>query len=166
MVHQDVPESRMLRGDEADLFRTHEVALRAAVRSRIYGSDALVEDACAFAWLQLMRHQPDRGPTVFAWLRTVAVREAYRLYRKEIHHDITNLAPDQEPADTLDVQLSTRSALRALTTMSDHRQRIFVMHLSGLSYTEIAAHLGITFTNVNRHITRSRSHLRVVRDDN
>ncbi|MCW2985662.1 MAG: hypothetical protein JWR63_3232 [Conexibacter sp.] len=164
MAHQDVPEPRMLRGDEADLYRTHEVALRAAVRSRIYGSDALVEDACAFAWLQLMRHQPDRGPTVFAWLRTVAVREAYRLYRQEYHLDVSRLAADQEPAFTLDAQLSTRSALRALSTMSSHRQRIFLMHLSGLSYTEIAAHLDITFTNVNRHVTRSRSHLRLVRD--
>jgi RNA polymerase sigma factor (sigma-70 family) len=149
-VAHDVPQERMLRGDEADLYRTHEVALRAAVRSRIYGSDALIEDACSFAWLQLLRRQPDRGPTLFAWLRTVAVHEAYRLYRKEIHHDIANLGPDQEPAETLDVQLSTRSALRALATMSDHRQRIFLMHLSGLSYTEIAAHLGITFTNTLR----------------
>lgn len=165
MAH-DVPQPRTLRGDEAELFRTHEVALRAAVRSRIYGSsDALIEDACAFAWLQLIRHQPDRGPTLFAWLRTVSVREAYRLYRKEVHHDVTRLAADQEPAFTLDAQLSTRSALRALATMSDHRQRIFLMHLSGLSYTEIAAHLDITFTNVNRHVSRSRSHLRLVRDD-
>jgi DNA-directed RNA polymerase specialized sigma24 family protein len=39
------------------------------------------------------------------------------------------------------------------------------MHLSGLSYTEIATRLGITFANVNCHITRSRSHLRLVRDD-
>jgi RNA polymerase sigma factor (sigma-70 family) len=164
MAH-DVPEPRMLRGDEAELYRAHEVALRAAVRHRIYGSDALIEDACAFAWLQLMRHQPDRGPTLFAWLRTVAVREAYRLYRKEVHHDLGNLGPDQEPAETLDIHLSTRSALRALATMSNHRQRIFLMHLSGLTYTEIAARLDITFTNVNRHVTRSRSHLRLVRDD-
>ena len=164
MDHQDVPEPRMLRGDEAELYRAHEVALRAAVRSRIYGSDALIEDACAFAWLQLIRHQPDRGPTLVAWLRPVAIREADRLYRKEVHHDLGNLAPDQEPTETLDVQLSTRSALRALSTMSDHRQRIFLLHLSGLTYTEIANQLGITFTNVNRHITRSRSHLRLVRD--
>jgi DNA-directed RNA polymerase specialized sigma24 family protein len=39
------------------------------------------------------------------------------------------------------------------------------MHLSGPTHTEIAARLGITFTNVNRHVTRSRSHLRLVRDD-
>jgi RNA polymerase sigma factor (sigma-70 family) len=165
MAQQDAPKPRMLRGDEAELYRAHEVALRAAVRHRICGSDALIEDACAFAWLQLMRHQPDRGPTLFAWLRTVAVREAFRIYRQEVHHDITDLAPDQEPAATLETQLSTRSALRALATMSTHRQRIFLMHLSGLSYGEIAARLDITFTNVNRHVTRSRSHLRLVRDD-
>jgi DNA-directed RNA polymerase specialized sigma24 family protein len=65
----------------------------------------------------------------------------------------------------LEIQLSTRSALRALSTMSDHRQRIFVLRLSGLTYLKVAAHLDITRTNVNRHITRSRSHLRLVRDD-
>jgi RNA polymerase sigma factor (sigma-70 family) len=158
----------MLRGDEADLYRTHALALRAAVRSRIHGSDALVEDACAFAWLQLMRHQPDRGRGLFAWLRTTAVREAYRLHRKELHavgDAIDRVPDDPDAAAALETQLSAHSALRALATMSTHRQRIFLLHLSGFTYDEIATRLGITFTNVNRHVTRSRAQLRLVRDD-
>ena len=75
MAHEP-PPARMLRGDETQLYKDHSSALRAAVRHFVNADDAVIEDACSFAWLQLMRHQPDRGPTLFAWLRTVAVREA------------------------------------------------------------------------------------------
>jgi hypothetical protein len=38
-----------------------------------------VEDACQRAWPILMRCQPQRGPTLFGWLCTVATREGCRL---------------------------------------------------------------------------------------
>src|SRR3954451_16609261 len=34
------------------------------------------------AWLHLLRHQPDRT-NIFAWLRTVAIRETWRLAERE-----------------------------------------------------------------------------------
>jgi hypothetical protein len=48
--------------------------------------------------------------------------------------------------------------------MSDHRQRARLPHVpQRRAHTEIAARLGITFTNIKRHITRSRSHVRLPR---
>jgi len=38
----------------------------------------VVEDACLFAWLQLLRRQPDRDH-IRGWLCTVARRETWRL---------------------------------------------------------------------------------------
>src|SRR3954471_18309730 len=35
-----------------------------------------IEDACAFAWVQLLEHQPDRRRNWRRWLYVVAVREA------------------------------------------------------------------------------------------
>ena len=67
------------RGDESDLFRLHHGDLLAAVRRAVRASDALVEDACGFAWEQLFACQPERQEKLFGWLRTVAVREAWRL---------------------------------------------------------------------------------------
>jgi len=40
-----------------------------------------------------------------------------------------------------------------------------LLHLGGLTNNEITAHLDLTHTNINRHVTRSRRHLRPVRDD-
>jgi hypothetical protein len=45
-------------------------------------SDANVDDACSFAWMQLIRRQPTRA-TVLAWLTTVAIPEAIRLDRQD-----------------------------------------------------------------------------------
>ena len=68
-----------LRGDEAELFREHSDDLLRIVRSLVAAPEAMVEDACAMAWEQLLRYQPERGPTLIGWLRVVAVREAWRL---------------------------------------------------------------------------------------
>jgi len=72
----DVPRPR---GDESRLFGEHHDRLLRNVRRAVNASDALIEDACSFAWVQLLRRQPDRGPMLFGWLRTTAIREAYRL---------------------------------------------------------------------------------------
>ena len=62
------------RGDEAELFaRYHDMLLRAVSR-QASAPAVVIEDACAFAWLQLLRYQPQRD-NIVAWLVTVAVRE-------------------------------------------------------------------------------------------
>ena len=70
-------------GDEADLYRRHHHELVRSVRRAVNASGELVEDACQSAWLILLRRQPERGPMLFGWLRTVAIHEAYRLSRAE-----------------------------------------------------------------------------------
>jgi DNA-directed RNA polymerase specialized sigma24 family protein len=70
------------RGDEADLYLRHHRALVRSVGCAVSAPRALIEDACQTAWLILLRRQPARE-RVFAWLRTVAIHEAYRLSRVE-----------------------------------------------------------------------------------
>jgi hypothetical protein len=43
---------------------------------------AAAEDACAHAWLQLCRTQPERTESLPGWLRVVALPEGFRLLRK------------------------------------------------------------------------------------
>jgi hypothetical protein len=71
-----------LHGDEADLYERHHARLRCDVASYVRAADAIVDDACAHAWAQLLAHQPRRS-TVASWLWHVAVREAWRLERRE-----------------------------------------------------------------------------------
>ena len=51
------------------------IPLRATVNSSLETAD----DACAFAWVQFMREQPDREQSWRGWLFRVAQREAWRL---------------------------------------------------------------------------------------
>jgi hypothetical protein len=46
-------------------------------------SPELIDDACAFAWVQLIRRQPDRNRNWRAWMVTVAERGAWRLHSGE-----------------------------------------------------------------------------------
>src|SRR5215211_4024040 len=81
-----MPRTIVGRGDESELYLLHHERLVRAVARVVNAPAALVEDACQTAWLVLLHRQPDRGPTLFGWLRTVAMREAYRLSREERRH--------------------------------------------------------------------------------
>src|SRR3954447_4477426 len=70
------------RGDEERLYIAHANRLRRIVTANVNTSVANIEDACSFAWLQLVAKDP-RRETVFGWLARVAIREAIRLDRRD-----------------------------------------------------------------------------------
>jgi RNA polymerase sigma factor (sigma-70 family) len=164
-VAQDGPRPRALRGDEAQLFRAHQVALRAAVRHHVRTTDAIIEDACSFAWLQLMRRQPNRD-TVFAWLRTVAIREAWHLHRAATRHMSTDLVPhDRLPSrGDLSTELHVHEILDAIRTLSPHQRTLLTLFISGHSYDEISHLQNVSHSSVSKALVRARRHLRLVHD--
>jgi RNA polymerase sigma factor (sigma-70 family) len=159
-----------LHGDEAELFRLHHRALLRHVRRAALGApEALIEDACLFAWLQLLRHQPERDH-VRGWLCTVARREAWRLAREA--KALTSLDAgkasgeprSQEPLvetipgrDSVDAAHAAREALRTLASLPDKQRRYLALKVAGYSYREICALTGASYTNVNKHLTRARA---------
>lgn len=163
-----------LRGDEASLYEQHHHALTRAVARRVRMSGDLVEEACQQAWLIRLRRQPDRGPTLFAWLVTVAGHEGHRLskvQRREASLDAaTRGTPDEAdrgalakriPAPgTVDQSLEARRALRALADLPACQRRFAVLRVSGLSYAEIAEQEGVTYTNVNKHLAKASRRLK------
>ncbi len=161
----DHPRLRLLRGDEADIFDAHQVALRCAVRHAVNAPEACIEDACASAWLQFLRHQPNRA-TVFAWLRTVAVREAWRLSRRERRDAHLEEIPAWEEihgSDTTQPAVDAHQVLHAVAGLPARQRRYLTLLISGHSYQEIADSTGATRTNVNKHLTRARATLRANR---
>ncbi len=168
------PPSRAeaLRGDEATLFETHHEDLLRSVGRAVNASDALIEDACSFAWCQLLRRQPDRGPQLFGWLRTVAIRQAYRLSRVERRDKHLEELARAPLASTdgwqgllpdpvgLDDRLRARRALGALASLPERQRRYMALFIAGYSYREITRLTGATHTNVNKHLTRARARLR------
>lgn len=164
-----------LRGDESNLYGQHAEALRRVVARRVHVSHDLVEEACQQAWLKLLRRQPDRGPTLFGWLVTVAVREGYRLSARSARDmsldvrvvrggDGEVLVDRFAAPEVLDDAVEARRALRALAGLRERQRRYVGLVIAGWSYAEIAEREGVTHSAVNRHLTKGRRRLRAARE--
>jgi len=149
--------------DGTALFRRRHHDLERAVRGMVHAPDAVIEDACAFAWLQLVRCHPDEG-TAYAWLKTVAVHRAWQLAKRECRDARLELfAEDAEarhdPRDTELVVLA-HEALEAIARLPERQRRYFTLHLSGNTYHDIARITGTSRSAVNKHLDRARKTLR------
>jgi RNA polymerase sigma factor (sigma-70 family) len=156
------------QGDEADLYRRHHRDLHRAVAHVVKAPRELIEDACQTAWAILLRTQPERY-AIFAWLRVVAIHEAYRLSATERRdarlEDLTDDSNDWEVhvADgrSLDAALDAREALRALAALPARQRDDLALLIAGYSYREIAEITGgRTRTNVNKALVKARQGLR------
>jgi RNA polymerase sigma factor (sigma-70 family) len=159
-----------LRGDEAELYQRYHRTLVRAVARVVDAPRELIEDACQNAWAILLRRQPDRS-SIFAWLRVVAVHDAYRLCRvqqRELH--LEHLA-DGDGSDaviasamTIDDAVEARQALRLLADLPERQREDLSLLVAGFSYREIADMTGgRTFTNVNKHLAKARARIRLER---
>jgi RNA polymerase sigma factor (sigma-70 family) len=160
------------RGDEAHMFATYAPRLRAQVRRIVGTSPENVDDACSFAFLQLLRYQPDRD-SAYPWLVKVAVREAVKLDRRSRRtlslgdrdgdHDASSEAADR--TDTLALRLEVISAREAIAAaqLSNRQARIVALQAGGLDYEQIAAREDITLRTVERQMLRARRKLREAR---
>jgi len=159
-----------LRGDEGELFACHHAALLRAVRSAVRAPEALIEDACATAWAILLRRQPERTETLFGWLRTVAIHEAYALSRQQRrtasldHVDARggdDLVARLEDHRSLEDALEARGALRVLAGLPERQRTTLALKVAGFRYAEIQRLRGdVTYTNVNRQLVKARQRIR------
>jgi len=160
------------RGDEETLFRRHHPKLLWIVRARVMASDEVIEDACTFAWIQLLRLQPDRmrdgRVVVLAWLARVAEREAWRLARynwkqgAHLHRD-ANQEPLPEPIDPKAEMQGLEDlwdALDSLDQLPERKRRMLFLQGLGYSYREIGAITGDSFRTVDRQVARAKAQLR------
>jgi DNA-directed RNA polymerase specialized sigma24 family protein len=166
----DTPRPRP-RGDEEELYRRHHRELHRAVSRAVRAPRELIEDACQTAWAILLRRQPERD-AVFAWLRVVAVHEAYRLSaidRRDAR--LERLRPGDGDwhdviADprSLDVAVEALEALRALASLPERRRIDLALKVAGYSCEEIQARTpGRTYTNVNKSLVKARRRIRHAR---
>lgn len=158
-----------LRGDEADLFAEHHDRLVRSVSRAVNAPQALIEDACQNTWAILLRRQPVRSERLFGWLRTVAIREAYRLSSQQ-RRDAQLEELRCEDGDwnaifadhrRLDDAIEARRALETLASLPDRQRTDLTLVTAGYSYAEIRELTdGRTHTNVNKHIARARARIR------
>jgi len=155
------------RGDEDHLYRRHHGNLERAVARAVNAPRELIEDACQSAWTIMLRSQPDRT-AIFAWLRVVAIHEAYRLAAAERGAHLEDLGHSQgwdaviaDPV-TIDHAVEARRALRSLAQLPARQRQDLSLRVAGFSYREIAQITGgRTYTNVNKHLCKARARIRL-----
>jgi RNA polymerase sigma factor (sigma-70 family) len=158
-----------LHGDEGALYESFNDELQRDVARAVGTSAANVADACAIAWGQFLRYQPDRDRNWRGWLYRVATREAARLHRADRGVTIRvgvydGSAPVVDPPDHREEphikRIEVRDALAMLSRVPGRAREVAVLHLVGLTYVEIAEALGLTYTRVDKLLRAAREDLR------
>jgi RNA polymerase sigma factor (sigma-70 family) len=149
-----------LRGDEGELFRRHHRRLLALVARDVSARPQVIEDACAYAWLEFVDRQPERI-SVIGWLRIVARHEAIRLVQYDRRLvDVGGECPEQSVADRRSSGQEACDALALLAALPPRRRAVLTLQVSGHSYREIAAELGMSQRTVERQLLRARAAVR------
>lgn len=151
--------------DDAQLFERHAPRLKHAVSRRVCTSAANVEDACGFAWLQLVRCQPRRS-TAFAWLCTTAIREAVKLHRRTSQTVALDRMTDAADArHSLDWRLELIGAGQEIreASLRPREARLVGLRVAGYSREQMAELTGETCRVVDRQLGRAQRRLRAVR---
>jgi RNA polymerase sigma factor (sigma-70 family) len=147
----------------AELYRELSGRLEQIVRFDVRAPESVIEEACQFAWGRLMDHRHRvRRESALSWLARTAVREAFKLRRREGRCVSLETALDGEQASEIptaagpDELFERRERLRSIRRLPQRQQHVLWLHALGLSYNEIARHTGYTTRTVERQLLRAR----------
>jgi RNA polymerase sigma factor (sigma-70 family) len=154
-------------GEETQLFERHAAAVRVTVARAVRTSSANVEDACAFAWLQLLRYRPARE-SAFAWLCTTAIREAVKLdhrAKRTVSLEVDELPSlvdrRQELDRRIDVLFSRESI--AAARLRPRESRLVGLRVCGYDRSSMAELTGESKRTVDRQLVRAQRKLAFAR---
>ncbi len=150
------------------LYGTLAGQLERIVRSQVRACDAVIDDACQTAWIQLLSHDGRvRTSSVLSWLSTTAIHEAFRLLRRSGRDLSLELASEETPAlievavvPGPDEAMELRERLDSLRRLPERQQRMLWLHGIGLSYADIADSTGCTPRTVERQLLRAKRTMR------
>src|SRR5581483_3463686 len=151
-------------GSELDLGTLYDALsprLWRIVRADVAAPEAIIEDACQFAWTRLVHHGARvKRETALAWLARTAVREAIRLTRRANREAPLDREPEGPARGSPQQLVEQRERLAAVRRLPERQQRIVWLHALGLTYGEIAARQGCTVRTVERQLLRGKQTLR------
>jgi RNA polymerase sigma factor (sigma-70 family) len=153
------------RAEVAELYDGLSARLEQIVRLAVDASDPVVEDACQFAWDQLIRHRTRvRRDTALWWLARTAVREASKLVRLQQRYlSLDSLVEaDVEPGSAGPEELVLqRERLDSIARLPERQRQMVWLRALGLSYAEIAVQTDCTVRTVERQLMRAKRAMRV-----
>ena len=162
----------MPHGDEEALYRAHHKRLLRLIARDVPARPQVIEDACGFAWAELLARQPERT-SIVGWLRVVARGGALRLAQSD-RATVLMIAIDTDalpfparstncPAGSASERCEAFDALSLLAGLPVRRRTFLAAKIAGYSYEEIAAELEVSWRTVNRQLVRARRAVRAAR---
>lgn len=158
-------------GDESALFLQHHDRLCCLLRRAVHNTDEhTIDDAVSYAFIQMLRYQPDRE-TVGGWLYRVAQREAVRLsVASRAYASVEVLLECGDPGltrtlshDPIPKAERTAEALSVVAGLPERQRLALARSVAGLSREEIAAETGWSQRTVDRQLVRARARVRSCR---
>jgi RNA polymerase sigma factor (sigma-70 family) len=149
--------------DEEELFARQARRLHAVVSRNVRTSAANVDDACGFAWLQLVRHRPPAA-VAFAWLCTTAVREAIKLDQRTTRliglDQLARVATDSSPRAESSLERIAVGEQTTAVRLRPREARVVGLRVASYSRDEIAELTGESHRTIDRQLGRARRKLR------
>jgi RNA polymerase sigma factor (sigma-70 family) len=164
MINNDSSAIPVGVGDVGELYGRLARRLEQIVRLDVCAPDVVIEDACQVAWSRLLHHRHRvHRETVMSWLVRTAVREAFRLLRRDRRELPLEAAAEEAMLwthATPALLIECRERLAELDRLPERQQRAVWLHAVGLNYAEIAVYEGCTTRTVERQLLRARQAIR------
>jgi DNA-directed RNA polymerase specialized sigma24 family protein len=133
------------------------------VTRSVHTSAVNVDDACGFAWLQLVRHRPP-APVAFAWLCTTAVREAIKLDQRMTRliglDQLADVATDSSPGAESSLEVIAAGEQIRAARLRPRETRVLGLRIAGYTRGEMAELTGDSHRTIDRQLRRARRKLR------
>ncbi|HEX3688282.1 MAG TPA: sigma factor-like helix-turn-helix DNA-binding protein [Solirubrobacteraceae bacterium] len=154
----------------AALYARSAGVVRGRVCSEVTASEAVIDDACQFAWVRLLHHGHRVGrDRAVSWLITTALHEVFKLVRRDGH----DLSLEQLMEETGDLRINrtapapqevvgARLRLELLRELPERQERLMWLRGLGFGYPEMAVETDMTFRTIDRQLTRARRNIRLV----
>lgn len=155
-------------GDLAQLYGELSKRLERIIRRDVRAPDPVIEDACQYAWVALVRHRDRvRRATTLPWLIKTAQHEAFKLVRRDGRDHSLEATVEQAGDGTLRLTspgpeelVLAHERLGQLERLPVRQQRLMWLQGLGLSYAEMAKHTGDTTRTVERQVLRAKQAVR------
>ena len=157
-------------GEVAELYARSAGLVRGQVCSEVTASEAVIDDACQFAWIRLLHHRHRVGrDRAVSWLITTALHEVFKLVRRDGH----DLSLEELMEDTGDLRINrtgpppeeavgARQRLELLRELPERQERLIWLQGLGFNYPEMATEADMTVRTVERQLMKARRNLHLL----
>jgi RNA polymerase sigma factor (sigma-70 family) len=155
-------------GEVAELYARAAGLVRGQVCSEVTAPEAVIDDACQFAWIRLLHHRHRVGrDRAVSWLITTALHEVFKLVRRAGH----DLSLEQLVEESDDLRISRTAPapeeavgahlrLELLQELPERQERLIWLKGLGFDYSEIATETATSVRTVERQLMKARRNLR------